>query len=197
MAEASTARRRWTLPNLENISFFLVFLGLPLAVYVIFVISPFVQAFYYSLTDWSGFSKSMNFVGLTNYFTLTQDPVFTKAVLNSIVLVVILPPLVIVLSLALATLVTWRLNRALTFDRSGRRQHREALRYGIVTAAAQGTSYAVFAMLMLTFLAGQPQAAIIAGAACGALISYNGHRLFAFAPARPNDNPEIGSGVRS
>ena len=108
------------------------------------------------------------------------------------------PPLVArLLSLALATLVTWRLNRALTFDRSGRRQHREALRYGIVTAAAQGTSYAVFAMLMLTFLAGQPQAAIIAGAACGALISYNGHRLFAFAPARPNDNPEIGSGVRS
>jgi N-acetylglucosamine transport system permease protein len=106
MAEASTAKRRWTLPNLENISFFLVFLGLPLAIYVIFVISPFVQAFYYSMTDWSGFSKNMNFVGLANYLALLQDPVFTKAVLNSIVLVVILPPLVIILSLTMATLVT-------------------------------------------------------------------------------------------
>ncbi|MGD9921951.1 MAG: GtrA family protein [Pseudorhodoplanes sp.] len=85
-------------------------------------------------------------------------------------------------SLSLATLVTWRLNRALTFDRSGRRQHREAIRYGAVTAAAQGTSYAVFAVLTLTLLAGLPQAAIVIGAACGALISYNGHRLFAFAP---------------
>ena len=98
--------RRWKLPNLENTGFMLVFLGLPLAIYVIFVISPFVQAFYYSMTDWSGFSKKMNFVGLTNYFTLLSDPVFTKAVYNSIVLVLVLPPLVIVISVTLATLVT-------------------------------------------------------------------------------------------
>ncbi len=98
--------RRWALPNLEHTGFMLVFLGVPLAIYVIFVILPFVQAFYYSLTDWSGFSKSMNFVGLANYFALTQDPVFVKAVLNSIVLVLVLTPLFIVLALTLATLVT-------------------------------------------------------------------------------------------
>ena len=107
MARApATTTRRWKLPSFENTSFMLVFLGLPLAIYVIFVISPFVQAFYYSLTDWSGFSKKMNFVGLANYLALFSDPVFTKAVYNSIVLVVILPPLVIVLSLTLATLMT-------------------------------------------------------------------------------------------
>lgn len=105
-APVTTTTRRWKLPSLENSSFALVFLGLPLAIYVIFVISPFVQAFYYSMTDWSGFSKKMNFVGLTNYLTLLSDPVFTKAVYNSIVLVVVLPPLVIILSVALATLVT-------------------------------------------------------------------------------------------
>ncbi len=86
------------------------------------------------------------------------------------------------LSLSIAMLVTWRLNRAVTFDSSGRRQHKEAMRYAAVTAAAQGTSYAVFAALALTVLAALPQAAIIVGAAAGALISYNGHRLFAFAP---------------
>jgi len=106
MAGAPAARRRWKLPSFENTSFMLVFLGLPLAIYVIFVISPFVQAFYYSLTDWSGFSKSMNFVGLANYQNLLTDPVFLKAVYNSVVLAVILPPLVIVLSLTLATLIT-------------------------------------------------------------------------------------------
>lgn len=106
MAGETAVKRRWKLPNLENTSFMLVFLGLPLAIFIIFVISPFVQAFYYSMTDWSGFSKDMNFVGLTNYFALLQDPVFTKAVYNSIVLVLVLPPLVIVLSLTLATLVT-------------------------------------------------------------------------------------------
>lgn len=105
-APVTTTTRRWKLPSLENSGFALVFLGLPLAIYVIFVISPFVQAFYYSMTDWSGFSKKMNFVGLTNYLTLLSDPVFTKAVYNSIVLVLVLPPLVIILSVTLATLVT-------------------------------------------------------------------------------------------
>ncbi|MGB9364861.1 MAG: GtrA family protein [Xanthobacteraceae bacterium] len=88
-------------------------------------------------------------------------------------------------SLAVATLVTWRLNRALTFDRSGRPQGEEALRYAAVTAAAQGTSYAVFAALVLTVLGTFPQAAIVIGAAIGALVAYNGHRLFAFAPPVP------------
>src|SRR2546423_9045949 len=70
-------------------------------------------------------------------------------------------------SLAAATLVTWRLNRALTFDQSGRRQHDEAMRYAAVTAASQGTSYAVFATLVLTVLGAVPQAALLAGAAVG------------------------------
>jgi putative flippase GtrA len=94
-------------------------------------------------------------------------------------------------SLAIATLVTWRLNRALTFDRSGRPAHEEAMRYALVTAIAQGTSYAVFAGLVLSVLAALPQVAIVIGAAIGALISYYGHRLLSFAPkrARPQSSP--------
>lgn len=89
-----------------------------------------------------------------------------------------------VVSLAAATLVTWRLNRALTFDRSGRAQHDEAMRYALVTLVAQGTSYAIFAALILTRLAAVPQLALLIGAACAAFISYNGHRLYAFAAKR-------------
>src|SRR5438045_2939256 len=44
------------------------------------------------------------------------------------------PLLMRLFSLAAATLVTWRLNRALTFDQSGRRPHDEAMRYAAVTA---------------------------------------------------------------
>ena len=106
MARSQVTNSRRKLPSFGNLSFMLVFLGLPLLIYVIFVVSPFVQAFYYSMTDWSGFSKTMNFVGLANYVALTKDPAFVKAVINSLVLVVVLPPLVIVLSLTLATLVT-------------------------------------------------------------------------------------------
>jgi len=92
------------------------------------------------------------------------------------------PLLVRLVSLALATLVTWRLNRALTFDDSGRHQGDEALRYVTVTAVSQGTSYAVFAALVLTVSAALPQAALLVGAVVGAVVGYNGHRLFAFAP---------------
>ena len=95
------------------------------------------------------------------------------------------PLLMRLFSLAAATLVTWRLNRALTFDDSGRHQGEEAIRYAAVTATAQGTSYAIFAALVLTVLGGFPQGALVIGAAVGAIVAYNGHRFFAFAPRVP------------
>jgi putative flippase GtrA len=91
------------------------------------------------------------------------------------------PLLMRLVSVAVATLVAWRLNRALTFDSSGRAQSDEAMRYGVVTLAAQGTSYAIFAALVLTVLGWLPQAALLIGAVAGAFVSYNGHRLFSFA----------------
>jgi putative flippase GtrA len=97
------------------------------------------------------------------------------------------------LALVTATILTWRLNRAFTFDRTGRPQREEAMRYAVVTAVAQGTSYAVFAVLVLTVLARLPQVAIVAGAAVSALISYNGHRLFAFAPCHADASGTAGS----
>jgi putative flippase GtrA len=104
------------------------------------------------------------------------------------------PLAVRLVSLGVATLVTWRLNRMLTFARSNRAQSDEAMRYLAVTAAAQGTSYAVFATLLLTVLAALPQAALLSGAVVGALVSYNGHRLFAFAP-RAASRPTISRAI--
>src|SRR4051794_30417483 len=83
-------------------------------------------------------------------------------------------------SLALATLVTWRLNRDLTFAESGRHQADEAARYAFVAAVAQGIGYLIFAVLALTVFSKIPQIAIVIGAATVTLISYNGQRLIAF-----------------
>jgi putative flippase GtrA len=94
------------------------------------------------------------------------------------------------LALVLATTLTWRLNRLITFDLTGREQHDEALRYAAVTVMAQGTSYLVFSVLVLTVLAWLPQAALILGAAVGALLSYNGHRLLSFAPHALHARPQ-------
>jgi putative flippase GtrA len=98
-----------------------------------------------------------------------------------------------VISLALATVVTWRLNRALTFNASGRHPAAEATRYASVTLMAQGTSFVIFSILVLTVFAWLPQAALLAGAAVGAAVGYTGHALFAFAPQRSNDRRRGGA----
>ncbi len=85
-------------------------------------------------------------------------------------------------SLGLATLVTWRLNRHLTFAESGRHQANEAARYVLVAAIAQGLGYLIFAVLALMVFSQIPQIAIVIGATTVTLISYNGQRLIAFAP---------------
>jgi putative flippase GtrA len=95
------------------------------------------------------------------------------------------PLLARLVSLAIATVVTWRLNRALTFDHSGHRPSHEAMRYAVVTGCAQGVSYATFAVLVVTVFAATPQLAVIVGAAVAALFSYKGQALFTFHP-RPS-----------
>ncbi len=92
--------------SFDRISFMLVFLGLPLAIFVLFVIWPFAQAFYYSLTDWSGFTAKMDFIGISNYQRLLADDIFMTALWNNVLLAVVVPLVTIVLSLALATMVT-------------------------------------------------------------------------------------------
>jgi N-acetylglucosamine transport system permease protein len=100
------ARRRRRMPSLDRASFMTVFLGLPLAIYVIFVVYPFGQALYYSMTDWSGFTPTYNFVGLDNFTKLLHDDTFRRALRNNIELGIAVPFVTIVLALAIATLVT-------------------------------------------------------------------------------------------
>ncbi len=100
---AARRRRRFTF---DKVSFALVFLGVPLAVYAVLVLSPFVQAVYYSLTSWSGFDSSMTFIGVSNYVRAFTDDVFVTSVRNSVTLVLVLPIVIIAIAIALASLVT-------------------------------------------------------------------------------------------
>lgn len=45
----------------------IVFLGPASLLFLIIVVIPFVISIYYSLTDWNGISKTMDFIGLNNY----------------------------------------------------------------------------------------------------------------------------------
>jgi N-acetylglucosamine transport system permease protein len=102
-ARKRSGRTRWTF---DKVSFMLVFLGVPLAIYLIFVVSPFIQACYYALTDWSGFTATQNFIGLRNFQKIFADDIFLKALRNNIILALVLPVVTLVLSFGLACLVT-------------------------------------------------------------------------------------------
>lgn len=121
--------------------------------------------------------RPLRFLGVGGLGLIVDLAVFTLLIAHTF------DPLVARLgSLGIATLLTWRLNRALTFDHSGRRTADEALRYAAVAAAAQAVSYGVFAFLVIGLLAAMPQLAVIIGAAVGALASYLGQAGFAFRP---------------
>ncbi|NJQ01077.1 carbohydrate ABC transporter permease [Streptomyces zingiberis] len=75
------------------------FLAAPLALYTLFVIWPFLQAVYYSFTDWTGLSPEYAMVGLRNYERMLGDEVFWKSFQHSLVLVLLVP--LVTLSLAL------------------------------------------------------------------------------------------------
>ncbi|MFJ9175629.1 carbohydrate ABC transporter permease [Streptomyces sp. NPDC102360] len=79
--------------------FIVGFLVAPLALYAIFVIWPFIQAIYYSFTDWTGLSPDFKMVGFANYKRMFEDDVFWKSLQHSLMFVVLLP--LVTLGLAL------------------------------------------------------------------------------------------------
>ena len=100
-----TPRRRRKL-TFDFVSFVAVFLGLPLAIFLVFVISPFVQAVYYSMTNWTGFSPNMSFIGLQNFVKLFQDPTFMQAMGNNILLAILVPLITLSIALVFASMIT-------------------------------------------------------------------------------------------
>ncbi|MFJ4949882.1 carbohydrate ABC transporter permease [Streptomyces sp. NPDC088760] len=78
------------------------FLLVPVALYVIFVIWPYLQTFGYSLTDWKGQSQIFRFVGLDNYRKLFQDDVFLEAIWHNILFLIFIPVITILLALFFA-----------------------------------------------------------------------------------------------
>ncbi|MFE7841549.1 carbohydrate ABC transporter permease [Streptomyces sp. NPDC057474] len=78
------------------------FLLVPVALYVIFVIWPYIQTFGYSLTDWKGQSQTFSFIGLDNYTALFEDDIFLQAIWHNILFLVFIPVITILLALFFA-----------------------------------------------------------------------------------------------
>jgi N-acetylglucosamine transport system permease protein len=82
------------------------FLAIPLLLYIVFVVSPYLQAIYISMTDWRGFSPNRNFIGLANYAELLGDERFWRAMWHNALLLIVVPVVTLGIALFLATMTT-------------------------------------------------------------------------------------------
>lgn len=71
--------------------FIVGFLALPVIVYAVFVISPFVQAFQISMTDWSGLVGTAKFVGFENFEKLWHNEDFWNALRHNVWMLIAVP----------------------------------------------------------------------------------------------------------
>jgi N-acetylglucosamine transport system permease protein len=106
-----------------------------LVLHVVLVLSPYAQAFYLSLTDWTGVAGEANFVGVDNFVRLGEDSLFLDAVRNNAVMLIVVPVATIGLALFLASML------------NGRRPLRGASAYQIVYFFPQMLSLVIIAVL--------------------------------------------------
>jgi raffinose/stachyose/melibiose transport system permease protein len=87
---------------------FLKFSGIPLAIFTIVLVVPFVNGLFYTFTDWNGF-KTTELVGFSNYADSFADPKFWSTLKFTALFVVVSLILVNVVAFGLALIVTSKL----------------------------------------------------------------------------------------
>lgn len=93
------------------------FIAVPMLLFLVLQIGAIAYAVYISVWEWNIRTGPVDFVGFDNYATAIADPVFQKAIRNSIYYAVVWVPLTMVLGLSLALIVNQKL-RGRTFFRA-------------------------------------------------------------------------------
>lgn len=95
-----------------------LFLAPTIFAFLMIIVIPFFFGLYYSMTDWTGISSVVNFVGLKNFKNLFNSPDFLYSFLITILFTIINVILVNIVSFALSLVVTSNIPRR-NFYRAG------------------------------------------------------------------------------
>ena len=87
---------------------FIKFAGIPMAIFSVVLVVPFVNGAYYTFTDWDGF-EATKLVGFSNYTKSFQDPTFWSTLRFTALFVVVSLILVNAVAFGLALIVTSQL----------------------------------------------------------------------------------------
>lgn len=79
--------------------------------YSLFFLAPVFIGFYYSLTNWDGFSRSYDMVGLQNYISILQD----KRFMNGLSFTLLYTVIIVIGKLGIALVLALLLSRSLKF----------------------------------------------------------------------------------
>lgn len=90
-------KKKTTLPYLFMLPSIVILLG----VYLI----PFLYSLYISVTDWSGMGQELNFVGISNYKGLFEEPHFWETLRNNLIYFVELVGIQFIVSMILAVVL--------------------------------------------------------------------------------------------
>lgn len=105
-----------SITHKRNMSYMPVIV-LALVLYSIFFIVPAIYSFYFSLTDWNGFSLEYHFSGLDNFIKVFQDKDLLNSIKFTLLYTVVINAVTIPCSILLAILLTKPL-RGVNFFRS-------------------------------------------------------------------------------
>lgn len=78
---------------------------------IIFFFWPYIRVLYYSVID-NQFSRKI--VGLSNYMKTLSNPYFQLAMKNSLLLILIGVPIIVILAIVISLLITYQLNNSRT-----------------------------------------------------------------------------------
>lgn len=101
-----SVRKNSRLKNQQK--WFFIFISPWLIGFLGFTLGPMIFSFAMSFTDWDMFSQ-MNFIGIENYSRLFQDARFMQSIRNTFVYTLMIVPTNILLSLAMAYLLSFKL----------------------------------------------------------------------------------------
>lgn len=75
---AAVDKKKRKKTNWQKIITIALFSLIPLTLLALFTYTPVFNMFYYSLTDWNGYSGTKSFTGLKNYIQIFSDPEYFK-----------------------------------------------------------------------------------------------------------------------